>query len=77
MYTKKQKFLHAAVFIMIVVFSMGTINYYVDSYAQLRTTYLDVAEKMAEIKGISVEEVERITTENAIRFYGIDSPVGL
>ncbi|MBE5869559.1 MAG: hypothetical protein E7293_11505 [Lachnospiraceae bacterium] len=33
---------------MIVVFSMGTINYYVDSYAQLRTTYLDVAEKMAE-----------------------------
>jgi len=36
-----------------------------------------VAEKMAEIKGISVEEVERITTENAIRFYGIDSPVGL
>jgi len=36
-----------------------------------------VAEKMAEIKGISVEEVVRITTENAIRFYGIDSPVGL
>ena len=30
-----------------------------------------VAEKMAEIKGVSREELERITTENALRFYGI------
>lgn len=30
-----------------------------------------VAEKIAEIKGISVEEVERITTENAKRLYRI------
>ncbi len=30
-----------------------------------------VADKMAEIKGISREELERITTENALRFYGI------
>ena len=30
-----------------------------------------VAEKMAEIKGISVTEVERITCENAKRFFGI------
>ncbi len=30
-----------------------------------------VADKMAEIKGVSREELERITTENALRFYGI------
>ena len=30
-----------------------------------------VAEKLAQIKGISVSEVERITTENAKRFYRI------
>ncbi len=30
-----------------------------------------VAEKMAEIKGVSVEELTRITTENGKRFYGI------
>lgn len=31
-----------------------------------------VAEKMAEIKGISREELERITTENALKFYRIE-----
>ncbi len=31
-----------------------------------------VADKMAEIKGVSREELERITTENALRFYGIE-----
>lgn len=30
-----------------------------------------VAEKMAEIKGVSYEEIARITTANAKRFYGI------
>lgn len=30
-----------------------------------------VAEKIAELKGVTVEEVERATTENAIRFYNI------
>lgn len=30
-----------------------------------------VAEKIAELKGLPLEEVERITTENAKRFYGI------
>ncbi|MBQ2614130.1 MAG: TatD family hydrolase [Clostridia bacterium] len=30
-----------------------------------------VAEKMAEIKGVSYEEIVRITTENAMRFYQI------
>lgn len=30
-----------------------------------------VAEKMAEIKGVSVEELAQITTENGKRFYGI------
>jgi len=30
-----------------------------------------VAEKFAEIKGMDVEEVKRITTENAKRFFGI------
>ncbi len=30
-----------------------------------------VAEKLAEIKGVSVEEVARITTNNALRFYGL------
>ena len=31
-----------------------------------------VAEKFAEIKGMDVEEVKRITTENAKRFFGIN-----
>lgn len=31
-----------------------------------------VAQKMAEIKGVSYEEMVRITTENALRFYGIE-----
>ena len=30
-----------------------------------------VAEKIASLKNISVEEVKRITTENALRVYGI------
>ena len=30
-----------------------------------------VAEKFAEIKGMDVEEVKRITTENAMKFFGI------
>ncbi len=30
-----------------------------------------VAEKIAEIKGVDVEKVSQITTENAVRFYGI------
>lgn len=30
-----------------------------------------VAEKIAELKGLTVEEVERATTENAVRFYRI------
>ena len=30
-----------------------------------------VADKMAEIKGVSREELEQITTENALHFYGI------
>ena len=31
-----------------------------------------VAEKMAQIKGVSYEELVRITTENAMRFYRIE-----
>ncbi|MBO5364309.1 MAG: TatD family hydrolase [Clostridia bacterium] len=31
-----------------------------------------VADKMAEIKGVSREEIAQITTENALRFYGIE-----
>jgi TatD DNase family protein len=30
-----------------------------------------VAAKMAELKGLSGEEIERVTTENALRFYSI------
>ena len=33
-----------------------------------------VVHTIAEIKGIPEEEVERITWENALRFYGIDQP---
>ncbi len=31
-----------------------------------------VAEKLAEIKGVSVEEVARITTNNALKLYGLE-----
>ena len=31
-----------------------------------------VADKMAEIKGVTREEIERMTTENALRFYGLE-----
>lgn len=31
-----------------------------------------VARKMAEIKGVTFEEIARITTENGLRFYGIE-----
>ncbi|MBQ1460365.1 MAG: TatD family hydrolase, partial [Oscillospiraceae bacterium] len=31
-----------------------------------------VAEKIAQIKGLSLDEVERITWENGRRFFGID-----
>ena len=30
-----------------------------------------VAEKLAEIKGVNVEEVEEVTLQNAKRLYGI------
>jgi len=31
-----------------------------------------VAAKMAELKGLSREEVEKITTQNALRFYNLN-----
>lgn len=37
---------------------------------------IKVAERIAEIKGLSIEEVDKATTSNARRFYGIrDSPI--
>lgn len=32
-----------------------------------------VAEKLAEVKGLAVDEVERITTDNAVRLFGLDA----
>ena len=32
-----------------------------------------VAEKIAEVKGLSYEEVAKITTENAIKFFNIEN----
>ncbi len=32
----------------------------------------EVAKKIAELKGISLEEVDRVTTENAVRFFALD-----
>lgn len=31
-----------------------------------------VAEKLAEVKGLPVEEIERVTTANAVRLFGLD-----
>jgi TatD DNase family protein len=33
-----------------------------------------VAEKIAQVKGISFEEVAKVTTENAIHFFGLTIP---
>lgn len=46
MLTKKQKVVHAAVFVMIIVLFVGFVNYYVDSYAQVRISYIDIAEEL-------------------------------
>ena len=37
---------------------------------------LDVAEKLAELKSLSVEDIGRITTRNARKLYGLDMPSG-
>ena len=34
-----------------------------------------IAAKIAAIRGLTEEEVERISTENGIRFFGLDQPV--
>jgi TatD DNase family protein len=32
---------------------------------------VEVAKKIAELKGVSLEEVDRATTENAVQFFGL------
>ena len=34
---------------------------------------VEVAKRVAEIKGLSLEDVDRATTENAIRFFALPS----
>ena len=31
-----------------------------------------VAEKLAEVKGLSIEEIERVTTADAVRLFGLE-----
>ncbi len=53
MLTKKQKIVHAIVFVMIVLLIVGGVNYYVDSYAQVRISYTDIAKELAEGKNVT------------------------
>lgn len=53
MLTKKQKIVHAIIFVMIVLFIVGGVNYYVDSYAQVRISYTDIAKELAEGKNVT------------------------
>lgn len=46
MLTKKQKIAHAITFVMIIVLLMGGVNYYIDSYAQVRISYTDIAKQL-------------------------------
>lgn len=56
MLTKKQKVANATIFVMIIVLFVGFVNYYVDSYAQVRISYIDIAEELNEgnyVKGLT------------------------
>jgi hypothetical protein len=44
--SKTKKFIYAILFTAIVLTFIGGVNYYVDSYAHLRVTYLQIAERM-------------------------------
>ena len=37
---------------------------------------VEVAKCVAEIKGVSLEEIDRMTTENAVRFFDLNGALG-
>jgi len=46
MLSKKKKVRNAVVFVLLIILTMGSVNYYVDSYAILRVSYEDIARHM-------------------------------
>lgn len=50
--TKKQKIIRGIVFVCILLVLVSGVNYYVDSYAQVRTSYIDIANELAEGKNV-------------------------
>lgn len=48
MLSKKKKVRNAVVFVLLIILTLGSVNYYVDSYAIIRVSYDDIAQHMLD-----------------------------